>query len=104
MDNESSTRESASSSSGNGDSNPDGQPKQVMTAAEAAEYLRIALSTLRHWCGEDPPRVPFVRLSARVVRFRKQDLDRFLSRKVQGNGARRNGSGGTTSTEESPAS
>lgn len=47
-----------------------------MKAAEAAEYLGIAEKTLRKMTSER--RVPFIRLSARCVRYSKVALDRWI--------------------------
>jgi len=52
----------------------------LMTAPEAAIYLRISLGTLRHWVCRR--KIPFVRIG-RTVRFRKAHLDRLISENLQ---------------------
>lgn len=48
-----------------------------LTPAQAAEYLGIALGTLRNWTSARY--VPFVR-RGRVVRYHREKLDSWLSR------------------------
>jgi excisionase family DNA binding protein len=52
----------------------------LMTAAEAAMYLRISLGTLRHWVCRR--KIQFIKIG-RTVRFRKAHLDRFISENLQ---------------------
>src|SRR4030095_11243402 len=52
----------------------------LLTAPEAAIYLRISLGTLRHWvCRRE---IQFIRMG-RTVRFRKAHLDRLISENLQ---------------------
>ena len=51
-----------------------------LTAAEAADFLRISECTLRHWVSDK--KVRFIKIG-RAVRFKKTHLDRFLSDNVQ---------------------
>ena len=53
----------------------------LMTVEEAASYLRLAPWTLRHWVCQK--KIPFVRLG-RTVRFRRKDMERFVSQNVHG--------------------
>jgi excisionase family DNA binding protein len=53
----------------------------VLTAAEAAEYLRISEWTLRHWVSDK--KIRFIKIG-RAVRFKKTHLDRFLQDNVHG--------------------
>jgi excisionase family DNA binding protein len=52
----------------------------LLTAPEAAVYLRISLGTLRHWVCRH--KIQFIRMG-RTVRFRKAHLDRFISENLQ---------------------
>ena len=52
----------------------------LLTAPEAAIYLRISLGTLRHRVCRR--KIPFVRIG-RTVRFRKAHLDRLISENLQ---------------------
>ena len=53
---------------------------ELLTAAEAADYLRISEWTLRHWVSDK--KIRFIKIG-RAVRFKKTHLDRFLSDNVQ---------------------
>jgi predicted DNA-binding transcriptional regulator AlpA len=54
------------------------QPK-LLNTSDAAAYLGISRGTLEHWRTETPPRGPnHVRLGFQV-RYRPEDLDRWLS-------------------------
>ena len=53
---------------------------ELLTAAEAADFLRISECTLRHWVSVK--KVRFIKIG-RAVRFKKTHLDRFLSDNVQ---------------------
>jgi len=52
-------------------------PDQLMTAAEAAEYLGIRLSTLRHWICDG--KIEFVKYGNGLVRLKRSALDRFVA-------------------------
>ena len=54
---------------------------QLLTAGEAAEYLRISEWTLRHWVSDK--KIRFIKIG-RAVRFKKAHLDRFLQDNVHG--------------------
>ena len=56
------------------------EPAERLTAAEAADYLRISEWTLRHWVSDK--KIRFIKIG-RAVRFKKTHLDRFLSDNVQ---------------------
>ena len=51
------------------------QADRVMTVREAAEYLRMSVSTLYHWIQKK--KIPVVKLS-RSDRLLKSDLDAFI--------------------------
>ena len=53
---------------------------ELLTAAEAADYLRISEWTLRHWVSDK--KVRFIKIG-RAVRFKKTHLDRIRSDNVQ---------------------
>lgn len=56
----------------------------LLTPKQAAERLAISETTLATWRSREPERLPFVRLSARAVRYREQDLDAFIEAHLQG--------------------
>jgi excisionase family DNA binding protein len=51
--------------------------KLLLTALEVAILTGFALGTIRHWVSER--RIPFVRISNRCVRFRKEDIEKWIS-------------------------
>ena len=60
----------------------------LMTVNEAATYLRLAPWTLRHWVCQK--KIPYVRLG-RSVRFRRKDMERFMTQNLHAKGDERNG-------------
>jgi excisionase family DNA binding protein len=48
---------------------------------QAAAYLGIATSTLNHWICDR--KIIFIKMGS-LVRFRKADLDRFITKNVRG--------------------
>ena len=54
---------------------------ELLTAGEAAEYLRISEWTLRHWVSDK--KIRFIKIGG-AVRFKKAHLDRFLQDNVHG--------------------
>lgn len=55
----------------------------MLTAAEASKYLGIPRSTLDTWRCRGRPDGPvpaFLKLSSRMVRYFKEDLDTFLDK------------------------
>lgn len=53
----------------------------LLTYDQAAEYLAISTKTLRRWVAER--RIPVIKISRIVIRFRREDLDRFISKHYQ---------------------
>jgi len=53
----------------------------LMTYDQAAEYLAVSTKTLRRWVAER--KIPVIIISRKLVRFRKEDLDRFISKHYQ---------------------
>lgn len=54
---------------------PDRKYPEYMTAANAADYLQVAVKTIRNWTSQD--KIPACRISG-VVRYKKSDLDEFI--------------------------
>jgi excisionase family DNA binding protein len=54
---------------------------ELLTAGEAAQYLRISEWTLRHWVSDR--KIRFIKMG-RAVRFKRAHLDRFLQDNVHG--------------------
>lgn len=71
--------------------------KILLNTRELAALIGFSEGTLRHWVSES--RLPFLRLSARCVRFRLSDIQEWLAGKVVGPeepvGARTGELGGT---------
>jgi len=51
----------------------------LMTADAAAAYLGLRAGTLAVWRCTGRYGLPFVRVGAKAIRYRKTDLDRFLA-------------------------
>jgi excisionase family DNA binding protein len=54
-------------------------PRELLTDAQAAEYLAVQSRTLRLW--RHTRQLPHIRISNRVLRYRKSDLDAWLARR-----------------------
>ncbi len=54
----------------------------LLTETEAAKLLGFSIRTLQKWrmSGDGPK---FVRMSARAIRYRRQDLDAFIEARVK---------------------
>jgi excisionase family DNA binding protein len=52
--------------------------KMLLTAAEVAALTGLAEGTIRHFVSAN--RIPFVRISARCVRFRRSDIESWLEK------------------------
>ncbi len=54
----------------------------LLTTEEAAEYIGMSKSFLERdrWAGA---RIPFVRVGSRAVRYRAEELDRYLAGQVR---------------------
>jgi excisionase family DNA binding protein len=59
---------------------------ELLTRGEAAEYLSIRPQTLAIWAMTQRYGLPIVRVG-RSVRYRRSDLDAFLSRRTVGGAA-----------------
>ena len=57
----------------------------VMTYREASAYLNLPLGTLYWMVAQN--RLPYLRYSARVVRFQRESLDRWLAERRRGDWA-----------------
>jgi hypothetical protein len=57
----------------------------LLTGQQAAEYLAVSVDTLSYWrtVGRGPAFVKFTRARQGVVRYRREDLDRFIDECVQ---------------------
>ena len=54
-------------------------PSDVLTSQEAADYLKIKVSTLNSWRSRGEQSIPYTKVG-RSVRYRVADLDAFLFR------------------------
>ena len=55
----------------------------LLTRAEAAEYLGLKEQTLACWASQHRYGLPYVRLG-RSVRYKRADLDRFIESRTVG--------------------
>ena len=61
--------------------------RELLSPGEAAAYLGVATGTIHAWVsrarrGLEPPRLPFVALGNRLVRFRRTDLDAWIAARL----------------------
>ncbi len=50
----------------------------LLTPLEAAQFLGLKVSTIRKWTFER--KLPYIKLGARAVRFRRCDLEKLVRR------------------------
>ena len=53
------------------------EPLELFDIKEAAKFLCLKPATLRRWTFTR--KIPFVKLGARAVRYRRADLERFIA-------------------------
>ena len=58
-------------------------PSELLSREEAAVYLGVSIQTLAIWKSTGRYSIPVVKIG-RLARYRKLDLDAFISRRVQG--------------------
>lgn len=51
----------------------------LLTREQAAAYLGLSPQTLSNWASTGRGGIPYVRVSARAVRYRQGDLDAWLA-------------------------
>jgi len=56
--------------------------KILLSIREVSEMTRISVGTLYHWVSQN--RVPVVRFSRRCIKFRRSDIERLISERVEG--------------------
>jgi len=54
--------------------------KILLTILEVAVLTGFSTGTLRHWVSQG--RIPYVRISARCVRFRRTDIEAWIAARV----------------------
>lgn len=56
----------------------------LLNTKEAAKYIGMSKAFLERdrWTGN--PQIPFVKVGSRAVRYRKNDLDSYISSRLQG--------------------
>jgi excisionase family DNA binding protein len=52
---------------------------ELLTDAQVASFLAVESRTLREW--RHTRGLPYIRISSRVLRYRKSDLDAWLARR-----------------------
>ena len=53
--------------------------KILLTVVEVAELTGFAEGTIRHWVSD--LRIPYIRISSRCIRFRREDIERWIAEK-----------------------
>lgn len=59
-------------------------PTDHLTPREAAAFLNIPEATLAVWRSTNRVHLPFAKLGGRHVRYRRVDLEAFISRNMRG--------------------
>lgn len=61
---------------------PNKHNSDLLTTAEAAEYLGLKINTLERWRSQFPSRLPFVKIG-RTVKYRLEDLQTYISKNIK---------------------
>jgi len=59
--------------------------KLLLSIHELSQLTGISVGTLYHWVSQR--RIPVVRISARCVRFRRSDIETWITEKVEAAGS-----------------
>lgn len=54
-------------------------PERLLTAEQVSDRLGVTEQTLAHWRSSGRVTLPFVSVSRRCVRYRLEDVERFIS-------------------------
>jgi predicted DNA-binding transcriptional regulator AlpA len=57
--------------------------RQLLTKEEVAEMLGVRTKTIEEWCRQVPGFPRPLRVTARTVRFRLADVNRFIAERVE---------------------
>ena len=70
---------------------PTSQSASLMSLDDVAELLQVSKAWVRDHCTRRSPRIPVVRLGGRraVLRFRRQDVDQFITDNLTSTAERR---------------
>jgi hypothetical protein len=60
------------------------RPRTLLIEQEAAEMLRVHIRTLKRWRNERPARIPFITFEGGDVRYRTEDIERYLNSRTRG--------------------
>lgn len=52
----------------------------LLTTAQAALYLKVSVSWLNHDRAEKKPKIPFLRVGSRLIRYRLVDLESYAAK------------------------
>jgi excisionase family DNA binding protein len=55
---------------------------EILNKTEAAMYMGLRPQTLDNWRSTGRYRLPFIRIGTRTIRYRREDLDQFLSSRM----------------------
>lgn len=56
--------------------------ERLWDVKDVSEYLKVPVATLRQWCSKKS--LPYVKIGGHV-RFRKEDVEKWVAQKVVGN-------------------
>jgi Helix-turn-helix domain len=61
------------------------QPRALLTEQETAELLRVHVRTLKRWrIDENPPRICFIVMEGGDIRYRVEEIERYLKGRERG--------------------
>ncbi len=60
------------------------RPRALLAEQEAAEMLRVHVRTLKRWRNERPARIQFITFEGGDIRYRTEDVERYLNNRTRG--------------------
>lgn len=58
--------------------------RALLTPTQVAEILGITTITLARWRSQTPKRLPYVQVSSRAIRYRPDDVEKYIDRRLCG--------------------
>lgn len=55
------------------------KPREMMSPGETARLLGVSVATLSSWRSRYPGKLPFVKYSSNLVRYKRSDVEAFIA-------------------------